>query len=84
MIVFQRELDFEDATEKRNGSMDKDAIAQRLEEIYKRLDAIDADSAEARAATILAVSSQIFCVVAEWITLACFELAIIYKIFVTQ
>ncbi|XP_031248783.1 ABC transporter F family member 3 [Pistacia vera] len=54
LLAQQRELDFEDATEKINGSMDKDAIAQRLAEIYKRLDAIDADSSEARAATILA------------------------------
>lgn len=37
--------------------MDKNAVAQRLEEIYKKLELIDADSAESRAATILAVSS---------------------------
>lgn len=37
---------------------DKDAISQRLEQIYKRLEVIDADSAESRAASILAVSSQ--------------------------
>lgn len=39
-----------------NGGVDKNAIAQRLEEIYKRLELIDAYSAEARAASILAVS----------------------------
>lgn len=33
-----------------------DLMSQRLEEIYKRLDAIDAYTAEARAASILAVS----------------------------
>lgn len=38
------------------GGMDKSAVAQRLEEIYKRLVFIDADAAEARAASILAVS----------------------------
>lgn len=37
-----------------NGGVDKDSIAQRLEEIYKRLEFIDAYSAEARAASILA------------------------------
>lgn len=60
MTVFKSELDFEETTEKSNGSIDKDAIAQRLQEIYKRLELIDADSAEARAASILAVSSQTF------------------------
>ena len=40
-----------------NGGVDKDAISQRLEEIYKRLELIDAYSAESRAASILAVSS---------------------------
>ncbi|XP_044477073.1 ABC transporter F family member 3 [Mangifera indica] len=54
LLAQQRELEFEDATEKRNGSVDKDAIAQRLEEIYKRLEVIDAYSAEPRAASILA------------------------------
>ncbi|XP_061374261.1 ABC transporter F family member 3 [Gastrolobium bilobum] len=37
-----------------NGGVGKDAISQRLEEIYKRLEFIDADSAESRAASILA------------------------------
>lgn len=58
LIAQQRELELEDATRKSNGElngvMDKDVMAQRLEEIYKRLDAIDAYSAESRAATILA------------------------------
>ena len=40
--------------------MDKNAIAQRLEEIYKRLELIDADAAESRAASSLAVSSGTF------------------------
>lgn len=61
MVFLKRELDFEDATVKENGDLDKvidkDVISQRLEEIYKRLDLIDADSAESRAASILAVSS---------------------------
>ncbi|KAK7832508.1 abc transporter f family member 3 [Quercus suber] len=50
LIAQQRELELEDATRKSNGElngvMDKDVMAQRLEEIYKRLDAIDAYSAE--------------------------------------
>lgn len=54
LLALQRELDFEETTEKSNDSIDKDAIAQRLQEIYKRLELIDADSAEARAASILA------------------------------
>ncbi|KAK4601217.1 hypothetical protein RGQ29_010687 [Quercus rubra] len=58
LIAQQRELELEDVTRKSNGelngAMDKDVTAQRLEEIYKRLDVIDAYSAESRAATILA------------------------------
>ncbi|KAL0542349.1 hypothetical protein IC582_022454 [Cucumis melo] len=46
------QVEFED--EKSNAAADKDGIAQRLEEIYKRLEFIDAYSAEARAASILA------------------------------
>lgn len=61
LVVLKRELEFEDAIGKSNGELnkviDKDAISQRLDEIYKRLDVIDADSAESRAASILAVSS---------------------------
>ncbi|XP_044461941.1 ABC transporter F family member 3-like isoform X2 [Mangifera indica] len=53
-LSFLRELEFDDEVEKRNGLIDKDAIAQRLEEIYKRLEAIDAYSEEAHAASILA------------------------------
>lgn len=52
----KRDLEFEDG--KSNAAIDKDGIAQRLEEIYKRLEFIDAYSAEARAASILAVSSK--------------------------
>ncbi|CAA6662668.1 unnamed protein product [Spirodela intermedia] len=37
-----------------NGTTDKDVLSQRLQEIYKRLEYIDADSAESRAASILA------------------------------
>ncbi|KAM0852648.1 hypothetical protein ACQ4PT_051617 [Festuca glaucescens] len=52
--------DLEDETEsnqsrdKIKDGLDKDAIAKRLEEIYKRLEYIDADAAEVRAASILA------------------------------
>lgn len=55
-------MELETATEKSNVKsdevMDKDAISQKLEQIYKRLEFIDADSAESRAASILAVSYQ--------------------------
>lgn len=57
LIAKQRELDLEDENGKNgdlNGGADKDDISQRLEQIYKRLEVIDADSAEARAASILA------------------------------
>lgn len=53
----KRELEFEESTETSNGAIDKDAIGRRLQEIYKRLEFIDADSAESRAASILAVST---------------------------
>lgn len=43
-------------SDKLNGGIDKNSQAKRLEEIYKRLDFIDAYSAESRAATILSVS----------------------------
>lgn len=62
LILFsdlKRELELEDATDKSNNTVEKDAISQRLEEIYKRFELIDAYSAEARAASILAVSSII-------------------------
>ncbi|KAK7327220.1 hypothetical protein VNO80_31585 [Phaseolus coccineus] len=54
LVAQQRE--FEDKVEKgdSNGLLGRDSISQRLEEIYKRLEHIDADSAEARAASILA------------------------------
>lgn len=52
----KREAEFDDG--KGNAAIDKDGTAQRLEEIYKRLEFIDAYSAEARAASILAVSSR--------------------------
>lgn len=42
--------------DKLNEGVDKNSHAKRLEEIYKRLDFIDAYSAESRAATILSVS----------------------------
>ncbi|XP_052209500.1 ABC transporter F family member 3 [Diospyros lotus] len=58
LLALQRELemDFESGKikEEIKAGMDKAAIVQRLQEIYKRLEHIDADSAEARAASILA------------------------------
>ncbi|KAB2017045.1 hypothetical protein ES319_D08G133200v1 [Gossypium barbadense] len=58
LLARQKELDLEDENGKSggdlNGMPDKDAISQRLEQIYKRLEVIDADSAESRAASILA------------------------------
>ncbi|KAI4315559.1 hypothetical protein L6164_028355 [Bauhinia variegata] len=58
LLAQQRELERDDTTGKSKGNLnsavDKDAISQRLEEIYKRLELIDADSAESRAASILA------------------------------
>ncbi|KAG9146939.1 hypothetical protein Leryth_005215 [Lithospermum erythrorhizon] len=58
LLASQREFDPEDKDEKSNGHLngdtEKDTDAQRLEEIYKRLEHIDAYSAEARAASILA------------------------------
>ncbi|XP_073043027.1 ABC transporter F family member 3 [Primulina eburnea] len=58
LLGLQREMDLEEDHGKSNGELDgrfdKNAIAQRLEEIYKRLELIDAYSAEARAASILA------------------------------
>lgn len=58
LLAQQRDLEFEGVTAKSEGDLkggiDKDAITQRLQEIYKRLELIDADSAEARAASILA------------------------------
>lgn len=62
VVVCQRES--EDSTEKgtdANGAVKGDAISQRLEQIYKRLELIDADSAESRAASILAVGFLVIC-----------------------
>ncbi|KAM0890058.1 hypothetical protein ACQ4PT_027295 [Festuca glaucescens] len=61
----QQLKDLEDETEsnqsvdKIKDGLDKDAIGKRLEEIYKRLEYIDADAAEARATSILAVVTDI-------------------------
>lgn len=49
------EAEFGQGSGKSTGDLDKDSISKRLEEIYKRLEFIDADAAEARAASILAV-----------------------------
>ncbi|KAM7279333.1 hypothetical protein ACFE04_006467 [Oxalis oulophora] len=56
LLLQQRELEYlaENGKVENGASVDKDAISTRLAEIYKRLELIDADSAEARAATILA------------------------------
>ncbi|KAB1201147.1 ABC transporter F family member 3 [Morella rubra] len=58
LVAQQRDLEFEETSAKGNGELnkviDKDYIAQRLDEIYKRLELIDSDSAESRAASILA------------------------------
>jgi ATP-binding cassette subfamily F protein 3 len=48
------EAEFGQGSGKSKGDLDKDFISKRLEEIYKRLEFIDADAAEARAASILA------------------------------
>lgn len=58
LLSQQRDLEDDEETgnsnAKVNGSIDKDAISKRVEEIYKRLEFIDAYSAESRAASILA------------------------------
>lgn len=82
-MLFKRELDFEGENGengKINGSIDKDAISQRLEEVYKRLELIDADSAEARAASILAVSDSILLIIAVSMICTQCELEIVYLI----
>ncbi|NP_001353370.1 ABC transporter F family member 4 [Solanum lycopersicum] len=56
LLELQRVTDLEGESaksDKLNGGIDKNSQAKRLEEIYKRLDFIDAYSAESRAATIL-------------------------------
>ncbi|KAK7393833.1 hypothetical protein VNO78_22397 [Psophocarpus tetragonolobus] len=54
--LIAKQKEFEDKIEKgdSNGVVSRDGISQRLEQIYKRLELIDADSSEARAASILA------------------------------
>ncbi|XAR70144.1 Adenosinetriphosphatase [Bertholletia excelsa] len=58
LLALQRELEMgaehENNKAETNGGIDKNGIGQRLEEIYKRLEFIDAYSAESRAASILA------------------------------
>lgn len=58
LLALQREYELQGSDEKNNGALNgdigKDTIVERLQEIYKRLELIDADSAEARAASILA------------------------------
>ncbi|PKA53214.1 ABC transporter F family member 3 [Apostasia shenzhenica] len=58
LLAHQRDLEYdaEMVTDngKHNKGFDKDSIARRLEQIYKRLEYIDAYSAESRAASILA------------------------------
>uniref|UniRef100_A0A803L585 ABC transporter domain-containing protein n=1 Tax=Chenopodium quinoa TaxID=63459 RepID=A0A803L585_CHEQI len=58
LLALQREHELQGSDEKSNGALNgdigKDNITERLQEIYKRLELIDADSAEARAASILA------------------------------
>ncbi|PHU27959.1 ABC transporter F family member 3 [Capsicum chinense] len=56
LLELQRVIDLEGEAgkgDKLNEGIDKTSLARRLEEIYKRLDFIDAYSAESRAATIL-------------------------------
>ncbi|KAG9441060.1 hypothetical protein H6P81_016914 [Aristolochia fimbriata] len=53
LLALQRDIEFDDPDAKHDG-VDKDLISQKLQDIYKRLEFIDADSAEARAASILA------------------------------
>ena len=65
----KRELELSEGTEKSGEEIDKDAIGLRLQEVYKRLEFIDADSAESRAASILAVSSPFIDLsVTRWIS----------------
>ncbi|XP_042033999.1 ABC transporter F family member 3-like [Salvia splendens] len=58
LLGLQKEFDQDVDSGKSKGvlidGIDKDSVSERLEEIYKRLDFIDAYSAEARAASILA------------------------------
>ncbi|EPS74591.1 hypothetical protein M569_00164, partial [Genlisea aurea] len=57
LLALQKDVDLNADSGKSNrevDGVDKSSVAQRLEEIYKRLELIDAYSAEARAASILA------------------------------
>ncbi|KAK4389801.1 ABC transporter F family member 3 [Sesamum angolense] len=57
LLALQKEVEEVDSGKSNgelNGGVDKSSIAHRLEQIYKRLEFIDAYSAEARAASILA------------------------------
>ncbi|KAL8058856.1 hypothetical protein ABFX02_03G048500 [Erythranthe guttata] len=58
LLALQKEIepdaDPEKTTVELNGGVDKTSVAQRMEAIYKRLEFIDAYSAEARAGSILA------------------------------
>ncbi|KAJ1694600.1 hypothetical protein LUZ63_011298 [Rhynchospora breviuscula] len=53
LLAQQRDIEFEEESGK-NLDKDSDAVSKRLQEIYKRLEFIGADAAEARAASILA------------------------------
>lgn len=60
LFILKRDLEYEIEIETKDGKPlgdDKEAISKRLEQIYKRLEYIDAYSAESRAASILAVSA---------------------------
>ncbi|RVW91705.1 ABC transporter F family member 3 [Vitis vinifera] len=71
LLAQQRELEFEGATGKSqgelNGDIDKDVVGKRLEEIYKRLEFIDAYSAESRAGSILAMNHAIKVLLGCWV-----------------
>ncbi|GAV68690.1 ABC_tran domain-containing protein/ABC_tran_2 domain-containing protein [Cephalotus follicularis] len=57
LLAQQRDLELDVTSENgkmENGAVNKDTFSERLEEIYKRLELIDAYSAESRAASILA------------------------------
>ncbi|KAL7117117.1 hypothetical protein ACP275_03G051500 [Erythranthe tilingii] len=58
LLALQKEIEPDadpgKTTEELNGGVDKTSVAQRMEAIYKRLEFIDAYSAEARAGSILA------------------------------
>jgi hypothetical protein len=72
--VMQKDLELEaefgQESSESKSDLDKDAISHRLEEIYKRLEFIDADAAEARAASILAVCFiSLVCMILQYILL---------------